>query len=113
MVGLNFITGFLHSSEHTKAVWWFNIVDSRFESYSLAKVKKHADRTFTPVKENNEAGWIKGRVLQIDGLYYLVIYTEGYHRQSESIVDRVLKNVNSEFLISYIVDESGGSYGGR
>ena len=107
MVDIN-VLGVAHQAnpEYIKWVWWYSILEDKFEGYDLTEVEKHTSSKFTLA--NNDIGkYARGKVVLFKGYYYLLIWTPGYKRYAASIIERILEKINQDFIIDYVIDESG------
>jgi len=59
-----------------RAVWYFNILNKKLDYSTTAKSHQDSDKFKEPL--NHEKGWIRGRVFEDDGKYYIFVYLEDW-----------------------------------
>lgn len=89
-----------------KLVWWYSILEDKFEGYDLSKVEKHSSSKFT-LTNNDTTKFARGKVVLFNDKYYLMIWTPGYHLYPVGIIEKIKFWVDKDFDINYIVDEQG------
>lgn len=101
--------GLAHYPENLKAVFWYNILSDSLE-YS-EKATTHQDYKIFKGPFTDAAGWIRGRLFQYEGKYYIVVYIEDW--LDTQIINKHLADmyhqIQNKFKhpISDIVDEQG------
>jgi len=100
-----------HHKEFLRALWWYNILDGRLE-YS-ADTFTHQDRRVFKGPFTDDKGWVRGRVFQYRGKYYIVAYLEDWldHAVTNESMADLYSQIQDKFkhTISNVVDEEGYS----
>jgi len=98
-----------------KGVWWFCLADSSLE-YST-KAISHADADVFTAAASGSRGWIRGRVGQARGKFFITIWTCDFVLKSlpGSLLGDMCRKVKSAsgLDITYVVDEVGRDLTGK
>jgi len=94
------------NAEYVKYIWWYSILEDRFEGYSLSEVDKHASTKFK-LYDTGFKKCARGRVVLFKDKYYLLIWTPGYNVYTNDIIERIVGKVSQVFTVDYVIDESG------
>lgn len=92
---------------HIKYFWWYDTINDVMEGHSLdSKVQRHISSFFTPVKNHDERGWVKGRIILFQSKIYLLIHSIGYQGHSIELVEKIYNRLEDLFHIDYVINES-------
>ncbi|MBU2101794.1 MAG: hypothetical protein KKF80_00210 [Candidatus Omnitrophica bacterium] len=98
-----------------KGIWWFYLVDGSLE-YSTAAIS-HADADVFTAAKSGSRGWVRGRVGQARGEFFITIWTCDFVLKvlPGRLLGDMCRKVQSAsgFDITYVVDEVGRDLTGQ
>jgi len=105
-----------HSEEGAlKGIWWFCLADGSLE-YSTTAFS-HADADVFTAAESGSRGWVRGRVGQAQGEFFITIWTCDFADRvlSGSLLGDLCRKVQSAsgLDIAHVVDEVGRDLTGQ
>ena len=98
-----------------KGIWWFCLAEGSLE-YSTTAIS-HADADVFTAAESGSRGWVRGRVGQAQGKFFITIWTCDFVLKSlpGSLLGDMCRKVQSAsgLDITYVVDEVGRDLTGQ
>ena len=101
--------GLAYAKENIKALWWYNILDNRFEYSETAAT--HQDPKVFKGPFAGPKGWVRGRVFLCKEKCYVLVYMEDWldHAVTNKSITDLYSHIQgkSKHTISDVVDEEG------
>lgn len=102
---------YAHYKDTLIAVWWYNVLTRKLEYSEVATT--HQDMDIFKGPFTNARGWIRGRLFQYKGKYYIVVYMEDWldFAPTNDLMADIYRQIQAHFkdTISDVVDEEGYS----